>query len=237
MNGHRFSGFPKGERDTTLVPTRFFSDLLPYIDDLAELKLTLYCFWALQQRESAYRYLRLRDFLDDPTFMAGMGNDAAEAERAVRAALARALTRETLLAAEVPTANGVETLYFMNTERGRRAIEALQRGDWQPESADYPIRLVPERPNIFTLYEENIGAITPMIAELLADAERTYPYDWIVEAIRAAVENNRRTWRYVDAILRRWATEGKPSARPARSAEPEVDPYLRGSYFERSETD
>ncbi|MFN7210167.1 MAG: DnaD domain-containing protein [Aggregatilineales bacterium] len=237
MNGHRFDGFPKGERETTLVPTRFFSDLLPYIDDLAELKLTLYCFWALQQRESAYRYLRLRDFLDDPTFVAGMGADSAAAERAIRAALERALARQTLLAADVPTVNGSETLYFMNTERGRRAIEALQRGDWQPESADYPIRLLPERPNIFALYEENIGAITPLIAETLADAERTYPYEWLVEAIRAAVENNRRAWRYVEAILKRWAVEGKPNARPAKSAEPEVDPYLRGSYFQQDDSD
>ncbi|MFQ3535571.1 MAG: DnaD domain protein [Aggregatilineales bacterium] len=237
MLEHRFNGFPRGERETTLVPTRFFSDLLPHIDDLAELKLTLYCFWALQQRESTYRYLRLRDFLDDPTFAAGMGSNTDEAERAIRAALARALTRQTLLAADVPTANGTETLYFMNTERGRRAIEALTRGDWQPEGSDYPIRLLPERPNIFALYEENIGPITPLIAEVLTDAERTYPYEWIVEAMRAAVENNRRTWRYVEAILKRWAIEGKPNARSTRQAEPEIDPYLRGSYFKGSDSD
>ena len=238
MNGHRFNGFPKGERDMTSVPTRFFSELLPYIDDLAELKLTIYCFWALQQRESDYRYLRLRDFLDDPLFMAGMGSHSAEAERAVRDALARALNRETLLAVDVPTVNGSETLYFMNTERGRRAIEALLRGDWQPESAEHPIRLAPERPNIFALYEQNIGMITPMLSETLADAERTYPYEWIVEAIRIAVENNRRNWRYIEAILKRWALEGKPNQRAAKPpAESEIDPYLRGAYFQRDETD
>ncbi|PJF42428.1 MAG: hypothetical protein CUN50_04265 [Candidatus Thermofonsia Clade 1 bacterium] len=236
MNGHRFSGFPKGEREMTSVPTRFFSDLLPYIDDLAELKLTLYCFWALQQRESAYRYLRLRDFLEDSTFVAGMGANPAEAEQAIQQALARALNRETLLAVEVPTGEGSETLYFMNTERGRRAIEALQRGDWQPESAEYPIRLVPERPTIFALYEQNIGALTPMLAELLADAERTYPYEWIVAAIRAAVENNRRSWRYIEAILRRWAVDGVPKPRSSSPTAPEIDPYLRGSYFEQNDS-
>ncbi len=231
MNGHRFNGFPKGENATILVPSRFFSDLLPHIDDLAELKLTLYCFWALQQRESVYRYLRLRDFLGDPTFAASMGSTQAEAEGAVRAALARAVTRETLLAADVPTTNGNETLYFVNTERGRRAVEALLRGDWQPGGSDHPISLVQDRPNIFTLYEENIGALTPLLAETLADAERSYPYEWLVEAIRAAVENNRRSWRYVEAILKRWAIEGKPNGRAAKAVEPDVDPYLRGAYF------
>jgi DnaD/phage-associated family protein len=233
VNGHRFNGFPKGERNMTSVPTRFFSELLPHIDDLAELKLTIYCFWALQQRESNYRYLRLRDFLDDPLFMAGMGSDAAEAERAVRDALTRALKRETLLAVDVPTANGSETLYFMNTERGRRAVQALLRGDWQP-SAEHPIRLAPERPSIFALYEENIGVITPMLSEMLADAERTYPYEWIIEAICIAVKRNRRNWHYIEATLKRWAQEGKPSQ---RAAEPEVDPYLRGAYFQRDVTD
>lgn len=237
MNGHRFNGFPKGERETTSVPTRFFSELLPHIDDLAELKLTLYCFWALQQRESAYRYLRLRDFLDDPVFMAGMGDEPAAAERAVHDALARAVRRETLLTVDVPTANGSETLYFMNTERGRRAVEALLRGDWQPESAELPIRLVPDRPTVFALYEANIGMITPMLAEMLADAERTYPYEWIVEAIRIAVENNRRNWRYIEATLKRWMHHGKSGARATKSAEPEIDPYLRGAYFEQDEAD
>ena len=67
-----FSGFPAGKSGTVHVPNRFFSDLLPLIDDLAELKVTVYCFWALQQRDSKYRYVRLRDLLDDQTLLAGL---------------------------------------------------------------------------------------------------------------------------------------------------------------------
>ena len=59
-----------------------------------------------------------------------------------------------------------------------------------------------ERPNIFRLYEENIGPLTPLIAEMLRDAEKTYPADWIEEAFKIAVENNVRRWRYIEAILR-----------------------------------
>ncbi len=66
-----------------------------------------------------------------------------------------------------------------------------------------------DRPNIFTLYEQHIGLLTPLIAEDLKDAMHQYPADWIEAAFREAMFNNKRTWKYIRAILRRWETEGK----------------------------
>ena len=63
--------------------------------------------------------------------------------------------------------------------------------------------------NIFGLYEQNIGLLTPIIAEELADAEKLYPIEWVDEAFRQAVEYNKRNWRYINRILERWAVEGK----------------------------
>ncbi len=216
-----FNGFPNGPNGRVIVPERFFSDLLPAIDDLAELKLTLYAFWLLHQREGDYRYFRLRDVLGDVTFMAGMG---PAPEDATRAALARAVQRGTLLEVLVDSA----PVYFMNTEKGRLAVAALQRGDWLPsDHPDQPIAGIVERPNIFTLYEQNIGPLTPLLAETLADAERTYPPDWIADAVRAAVEGNKRSWRYIEAILRRWQTEGRGASSPQASPPAaEIDPFL-----------
>ena len=57
--------------------------------------------------------------------------------------------------------------------------------------------------------EQNIGALTPLIADELLDAERNFPANWLKEAVRTAVENNARSWRYVLAILERWKREGK----------------------------
>ncbi len=53
-----FSGFPAGKTRTTPVPNLFFSELLPQIDDLDELKLTLYCFWRLALKEGQFRHVR-----------------------------------------------------------------------------------------------------------------------------------------------------------------------------------
>jgi DnaD/phage-associated family protein len=74
-----------------------------------------------------------------------------------------------------------------------------------PEEA----RLRVERPNIFILYEQNIGLMTPLIADQLRDLEKNYPPDWITEAFDIAVSRNKRSLRYIQAILKRWETEGK----------------------------
>ncbi len=208
-----FNGFPPGKIRQTQIPAQFFSDLLPQIDDLAELKITLFCFWALHQKEGKYRFLRRRDFLSDAALMLGLANiDKLSAEEALDAALAASTQRATLLCG---TAHG-EALYFMNTAQGREALRQLQAGTWTPDDAGRSVELVPERPNIYALYEANVGMITPMIADALKDAERDYPAQWIADAIQEAVKSNKRSWRYIESVLKNWQTEGKGSEKYGR---------------------
>jgi len=205
-----FPGFPDGKLRLTSVPNLFFSDLLPNIDNLPELKVTLYAFWALTQKDGTVRYLRLADFLNDMEFMKGMGPTPTLGAEALMEGLERAVARGTFLHVNVESADGKMDLYFLNTEKGRAAVEGITRGEWRPGAAsDEPVSLLVERPNIFVLYEQNIGPLTPLIADELRDAEQTYPLSWIEEAIQIAVENNVRKWRYVHAILERWRQEGK----------------------------
>lgn len=67
----------------------------------------------------------------------------------------------------------------------------------------------PDRPNIFKLYEDNFGALTPMMAETLKADAQIYPADWIEDAMQEAVEYNARNWKYVQAILRNWQAKGR----------------------------
>src|SRR5690606_22331294 len=55
---------------------------------------------------------------------------------------------------------------------------------------------------ISKLYEREIGALTPLVADSIQDAVKEYPPDWIEEAIQLAVQNNSRRWNYVLAILK-----------------------------------
>ncbi len=205
-----FPGFPDGKLRTTLVPNLFFSDLLPNIDNIAELKVTLYAFWAMGQKDGQVRFLRLTDFLNDTEFVKGLGPTTAIAIEALTDGIERAVARGTFLHVNIESADGVMDLYFFNTEKGRAAFEGITKGEWRPNpDEDEPITLLVERPNIFILYEQNIGPLTPMVADELRDAEQSYPVRWIEEAIETAVANNVRKWRYISAILERWRQEGK----------------------------
>jgi DnaD/phage-associated family protein len=93
-----------------------------------------------------------------------------------------------------------------------------------------------ERPNVFGLYEENIGPLTPLIGDALKDAEQSYAPEWIRDAIELAVRNNKRSWSYCEAILRRWKEEGRGAkqnrrddqAARQRDVEEKIRKFIRG---------
>ena len=228
-----FIGFPDKKMKPVIVPDLFFTDLLPQIDDLAELKLTVYAFWLLNEQSGDLRYLRGDDLRADETLLRSLNleSDLRSPLMTLKDALERATARQTLLRMEVETGQGESLLsedwYFLNTAKGRQAVAMIRQGrlaDLQkilPEEA----RLSVERPNVFILYEQNIGMMTEIIAEQLRDMEKTYPPDWIEEAFEIAVSNNKRALRYIQAVLKRWETEGKDegygrSGRSSAQAEP-----------------
>ncbi len=214
-----FSGFPAGKVKFTPLPNLFFSQLLPAIDDLAELKVTLHTFWLLHQKKGYPRFLSLSELLGDGTLLTSLRGlidqtPAQTPEGALRQALERAVARGTLLRIVTEADGKREEFYFLNNPEGRRTVERIKRGELKLKGEVVEEgHAEEERPNIFVLYEQNIGLLTPLIAEELKDAEKAYPDDWIEEAFRIAVENNVRRWRYVRRILERWATEGKDSGR------------------------
>ena len=212
-----FIGFPDKKMKPVIVPDLFFTDLLPQIDDLAELKLIVYIFWLLNEQESDLRYLRGDDLRSDGKLLRSLNleSDLRTPLSTLEDALERAVARNTLLRLEVETGEGENTIsedwYFLNTAKGRQVVAMIRQGRLAelqkviPEEA----RLLVDRPNVFILYEQNIGLMTELIAEQLRDMERSYPPDWIHEAFEIAVRNNKRALRYIQAVMKRWETEGK----------------------------
>lgn len=225
-----FAGFPAGKLPVTPIPNLFFSDLLPLIDHLAELKVTLHLFWLIGRKSGALRYARLDELLKDERLLAGLGETRPEAEAALRDALERAVARGSLLHLTVQRAGAVEEWYMVNSANGREVVEKLRAGelDVLVDSAE-DVQLQVERPPIFVLYEQNIGLLTPMIANELRDAEKHYPAEWIADAFREAVAMNKRNWKYVRAILERWRTQGKDAGR--RATEVPEDAEARKRYY------
>ncbi|MBK8021491.1 MAG: DnaD domain protein [Chloroflexi bacterium] len=209
-----FQGFQPQTASTFPLYESIILELLPQIDDLAELKVTLFALWAIRQREGSARYMLIRDIAAHPALFASLGEPPAEA---AQAALRRAHARGTLLCESVRLQGGEEMITFINDDAGRVAAEQLRSGNWLQVTGEHPVEILPPRPSIYRLYEQNIGALTPMIRDELLAAQQDFPAVWIEEAMRLAVANNKRNWRYVRAILDRWQKEGKENEASARS--------------------
>lgn len=230
-NAPGFIGFADGRLKPVLVPEPFFTELLPLIDDLAELKLTLHVIWLLSSQEHEFRYLRGDDLRGDDLLLASLNsdNELRSAYAALNDALERAVARNTLLRVDVeirsrsdgPTLS--DDLYFLNTVKGREAAAKVRMGQ-VPQLhavAVNDLRMKVQRPNIFVLYEQNVGTLTPLLADQLRDIEKSYPPEWVAEAFDIAVAANKRALRYISAILKRWETEGKDGDSAAERDTPE----------------
>ena len=217
----KFQGFTSSETFVK-IPDSFFHHLLTEIDDQDELKVTLFALWRIGSMEGPVHFLREQDFT------ACVPDPGPALEKAVqRGSLLCA--RGGVFAAGRETRKKAAALYFLNSPRGRASAEAFAKGEWKPTDA-IPAPAAPERPNVFKLYEENIGPLTPMIADALKDAEQTYKPEWVTEALEIAIKNNKRNWKYVEVILRRWKEEGHAKKQDRRDAQEDGRRYTEGEY-------
>lgn len=202
-----FNGFTSSETFTA-VPDTFFRELLSQIDDAEELRAALYAIWRIEHTEGPVRFLRRADFGE---FASGVDKAAA---------------RGILLEVR----NEAGEFFFLNSPRGRASVEAVQSGKFDPSqvASAPPV----ERSNVFTLYEQNIGALTPLIADMLREAEREYPSAWFEEAFGIAAAQNARNWKYVEAILKRWKEKGKDERKNREDAVKDFKRYTEGEFAE-----
>jgi DnaD/phage-associated family protein len=204
----RFQGFPAGELRFTSVPDLFFARLLPQIDSLVELKVTLHFLWVHYRQ--ALHVISKNELLADETLAQSLALIDDDVEHALNQGLDRAVERGVLLHVQLEDDDGQHDFYFLNSERGRQAHAKIKAGEIGVVAVS-GLEIAPpaKRPNIFELYEDNIGLISPILADELKDAEVNYHQEWIEDAFKIAVENNVRKWSYIRAILERWATSGR----------------------------
>ncbi len=228
---YRFTGFPEGPVPTVTLPVSLFAELLPHLEDLDEVKVVLHVLWRLAgMRSEGAPWITEQELLGDPVLRIALPGQAMVSR--LQAALTKAVDHKILLAAQWEDAGGaVEVRYFANSPQGRSSVAALGRGASPARAA------VVERPNIFALYEQNIGPLTALLSEELMEAERTYPLQWIEDAFREAVRLNKRNWKYVLAILENWQSEGRDGIdrQPDRETgrrdrEAETRRYLEDAY-------
>jgi len=181
----------------------FFTKVVPKIQDLAELKIVLYVAYLILRKPDHPQFVTYKELkAESCRLSADLG------EETLRQALGSAVEHGTLLHSTLNIDGMLEDVYSLT-------VDSRQ----------------PPAVNIFALYEQNIGIITPMIAEELKEAEKIYPPQWIEEAFKEAVTLNKRSWKYIARILERWASEGKDSGEYKRDIKKDgPDKYIKGRY-------
>jgi DNA replication protein len=183
------------------LPDSFFTQTMPKMQNLAELKIVLYVSYLILRKQERPYFVTYGELLSHEP-VAKMG------EEMLRQALDSAVEHGVLLHSTLNINGMLEDVYSL-TDDSRQ----------------------PPAINIFALYEQNIGMITPMIAEELKEAEKLYPPQWIEEAFKMTVTLNKRNWKYIARILERWASEGKDSGEYKRDLKKDdPDKYIKGKY-------
>jgi DNA replication protein len=222
--------FPAGARQTA-IPSLFFSDVLPAIEDPVELIVSTYAFYLLGRKPAAARWFVEDELRAESPLRRSLCRLGADAAQPLIRGLDAAVNRGTLLRAESLRDGRTVRLYAANVPGGAQALTRAGAEVAAARQAEGVDGLAGTPPNIFLLYEENVGVISPLLAEQLAQAEGEYPWPWIVAAFREAVALNRRSWRYIERILERWRTEGPDLEAIRRSAAGARGRDLAGRYW------
>ena len=210
-----FNGFTSSETFTQLPDSLIH--LLKEMDDVAELKVTLYAIWRIEHIEGHFRALCETDFEAE---VLGMGLEE------IQSGLRKSVERGTMLRAQ----HDADVFYFLNSPRGRLAAEAFEQGQWRESAKIFSAPM--NKSNIFRLYEENIGALTPLLSDMLREAEKNYPGVWFEEAFEIAVSRNVRNWKYVEAILTRWKEKGKDERKDQQDTVKDAKRYAEDEFSE-----
>jgi len=228
----QFRGFP-AKMQFTPLPNLFFSRLLPRISDIIELKTTLHILQALYQKRGYPRFITQSELLGNTSLMSSLKEAAKPPDEALRQSLEMATKRGTILHIVLDRDGVTEDVYFLNTKSDRQVMAKIQSGEFilSGLKAQQQVDIETEElPDLFSLYEQNIGMLTPMIAEELREAEKLYPAIWIRDAIKEAVNQNKRKWGYISAILERWSAEGRSDGTHRRDSKADPDKYIIGKY-------
>ncbi|NJP05544.1 MAG: DnaD domain protein [Chloroflexaceae bacterium] len=203
-----FTGFSTDQ--LVSLPPELFTAVLPQVTSISELKVTLHVFYRLTRQRGQPRRISWDDLAVDQLLqqslraISPLESPIALLDEGLSAAVQRSTFFHVVLPA--PTESRWVNWYVAHTSANRAWVEEVQQAA-QPLAP--PVAQNEERPTLMSLYEQNIGLITPLLVEELRQAEERYPPEWLEDAIRQAVRSNVRSWRYVRKVLERWETHGR----------------------------
>ncbi|CAN5654063.1 DnaD domain protein [soil metagenome] len=212
----QFAGFIAHQGDDVAVPAAFFTELLPEISDINELRVILALIRLVSEEPALESPLPETRILQDRMLLESVrvdGITSRNARQTILHGLELLIARGAVLRVAAESSGRSETWYFLHTPVTHELVEAIRRGAISPPRSmwtdDQPPALTADLPTPFLLYEQNIGPLTPMVADRITRAMQEFPGAWIEDAIEEAVAYNRRNWKYIERILESWMAQGR----------------------------
>ena len=194
--------FKKSEGQSYL-PNRLMARELRNVHSAALIKAILYVYI-----KAGEALVSLNELLSDRAFVA-LFKDIAEAKKA----LTEATAGQFILALPVND----DIYYFAASKENYQSLLQTQKNHPPPKTLDSACTV----PNIYVLYEENIGILSPLVAQELSSMEEQYPVAWIHEAFKEAVLQNKKSLKYIMRILQNRLLDKQPNIK---------DKYTQGEY-------
>ena len=198
----------------TPTPNIVFGKLLNEIEHVNDLKFILRIIWMINQVKRVPKYITIKEITSDKILYPIIYKESVkETETACISMIQKASLSELLICHQINENGAPNTIVALNTSRNKTMLFKIQQIDQSESVFQATVDIAEERPNIFKLYEDNIGILNPIIADELKIAEKTYPHDWVSSAFKEAVLRNKRSWKYIKTILENWYREGKTDGR------------------------
>lgn len=197
------------------IPLAFLTETVTEIGSMTELQVSLAMFRLVANLGGDETPIAERVILRDKPLRLALSHDGISSDPAARIlqGLELSVGRGTLLRFVASSGSARSSWYYLNTIVNRAMIASMERGGLPPPAIIWEGDTAPEvswdPANIYRLYEQNIGPLTPLIADQISRAVSDYPGHWIEDAIAEAVSYNRRSWRYVLRILENWQASGR----------------------------
>ena len=194
------SVFPKGVHFTP-VPSPLLGPMLKHISSYDELVCILRFLNLIHLQKKHPKWIEQNLLLSDEVLQSIIGSTSV-----ILCSLDKCIKNGIILRTSLKTHGNTKVL-MLNTFNAKSNIDRIIHDG--TETKLEVIESENQTENIFSLYENNIGVLNPLITEELKYAQDRYSDEWIKDAFREAVVNNARSWRYIQSILENWDTKGR----------------------------
>jgi DnaD/phage-associated family protein len=211
---HHESSSDNGSGATICIPRTYFDDRLAQATTYDELQVLLATIRLLAESANDSGEIEEESIMRDTQLNAVLSTTAtsqSSTSRIIRA-LNQAVIRGALLRLSVLT-KGRQRIVYQLADRDVPISDSAEIDETAFDGdATLPSSLHDaQAASVYAAYEDNIGMLTPLVADQIRLALELYPASWIHEAIGEAVAYNRRQWRYIQRVLQNWSADGRIS--------------------------